>query len=73
MEKRLLEINPELEIQAINEFLRDEAIPELLNNKFDYIVDAIDTLAPRFSYLPCYEKGYPIISSLGSGSKLARN
>lgn len=70
--KRLLEINPELEIQAINEFLRDEAIPELLNNKFDYIVDAIDTLAPKvFLIYHAMKKGYPIISSLGSGSKLA--
>jgi len=46
--KRLLDINPDLKITVLNEFLKDERIPELLDSThFDYIVDAIDTLSPK--------------------------
>ena len=70
--KRLLAINPELNVHVIDEFIRDEAIPALLENKYDFVVDAIDTLAPKvFLIYHTIKKGYPIVSSLGSGSKLA--
>jgi len=69
---RLLDINPELRIHVLAEFLRDEAIPKLLENKFDFVVDAIDTLAPKVFFIyHTMQKGYPLVSSLGSGSKLA--
>lgn len=70
--KRLCDINPELKIHVIQEFIRDEAIPRLLETPFDFVVDAIDTLAPKvFLIYHTMQKGYPLVSSLGSGSKLA--
>lgn len=70
--KRLTDINPELKVHVIAEFIRDKAIPELLENKFDFVVDAIDTLAPKvFLIYHTMQKGYPLVSSLGSGSKMA--
>ena len=52
-------------------FLKDENIPELLDSaKFDFVVDAIDTLSPK-----CYlisnalERKMKIISSMGAGAK----
>jgi len=71
-QKRLIDINPELKVHVIAEFIRDKAIPELLETKFDFVVDAIDTLAPKvFLIYHTMQKGYPLVSSLGSGSKLA--
>ena len=46
--ERFKDINPELELTILPVYLKDEAIPELLDsNKFDFIVDAIDTIAPK--------------------------
>ena len=53
------------------EYLKDERIPELLDSaKFDFVVDAIDTVAPK-----CYliynvlQRRLPIVSSMGAGAK----
>jgi tRNA A37 threonylcarbamoyladenosine dehydratase len=71
-EKRLLDINPDLILHVHHEFLRDEAIPELLSKPFDFVVDAIDTLAPKvFLIYHAMNNGHKLVSSLGSGSKLA--
>jgi len=71
MEKRLKDINPELEVEAIEEFLRDERTFEILKTDFDYVVDAIDTLAPKiFLIQATLKRKIPIISSMGSGGKM---
>ena len=71
MAERLMEINPELEVIAINEFLHSENIERLLEEKFDYVIDAIDTLSPKvFLIHRTLLKGYPIVSSMGSGGKI---
>jgi tRNA A37 threonylcarbamoyladenosine dehydratase len=69
--RRLLDINPELKLTVVGTFLKDEAIPELLSTRFDYVVDAIDTLSPKvYLIMTALEKGYPLISSMGAGGKL---
>ena len=46
--KRLLDINPQLQLTVLNEFLRDERTEEvLLSAPFDYVVDAIDSFSPK--------------------------
>ena len=71
LEKRLLDINPNLKIHSFNEFLKDERIPELLDSvRFDYVVDAIDTLSPKvFLIQHAIERKIPLISSMGAGAK----
>ncbi len=71
MQRRLLDINPGLELTAINEYIRDERMMELLQSqKFDYVIDAIDTISPKlFLMIHCLELGYPIVSSMGAGGK----
>ncbi len=71
MTKRLKDINPDIEITAISEFIRDDYMKEILNEDFDYVVDAIDTLSPKI-YLIYHSlnKGLKIISSMGAGGKL---
>lgn len=69
---RLRDINPALDIRTIAEYLRDERTIEVLeSDTFDYVVDAIDTLAPKvFLIAQAYERGIPVVSSMGSGGKI---
>lgn len=70
MGERLKDINPDLELTAIHEYLRDDRMKEVLNENFDYVVDAIDTLSPKTYLLKiCVERNLRIISSMGSGAK----
>jgi tRNA A37 threonylcarbamoyladenosine dehydratase len=68
---RLLDINPELKLTKIDEFIKDERVIEILDKGFDYVVDAIDTLSPKL-YLIYHsvQKGIPIVSSMGAGGKI---
>lgn len=68
--ERLLSINPELEIEVRDVFLKDDAIPELFCQSYDYVVDAIDTLSPKvFFIFQALQNKNRLISSMGSGSK----
>lgn len=70
MKDRLYDINPEIEILSVEEYIKDQAIIDLVEKPYDYIVDAIDTLAPKV-YLLYYARKYgqKIISSMGAGGK----
>lgn len=69
--QRLLEINPEIKLHLIPEFLRDEAMVSLLESKrFDYVVDAIDTLSPKVYLLfLSLKNNLKVVSSMGSGGR----
>ena len=70
MARRLKDINPHIRLHALDEFIRDERIFEILETSHDYIADAIDTLAPKiFLIKTALERNIPIISSMGSGGK----
>ncbi|RHU26209.1 tRNA threonylcarbamoyladenosine dehydratase [Parabacteroides sp. TM07-1AC] len=70
--RRLLDINPRLKLTILNEFLRDERTDEVLSSqKYDFIVDAIDSLSPKVYLLAyAYKHDIPIVSSMGAGAKL---
>lgn len=72
IEKRIKDINPDVNINVISTFLKDENIPELINSaNFDFIVDAIDTISPKVYLIKtAIEKNIPIISSMGAGAKM---
>ncbi len=72
MQQRLLDINPQLDLTVMNEFLTEESIPALLKSQcFDYVVDCIDTLSSKVALIrTCYENKIPMVSSLGAGGKL---
>ena len=69
--ERLLDINPELKLTVIQEYIKDERMIEILEKGYDYVVDAIDTLAPKvFLIFHSLNRKYPIVSSMGAGGKL---
>jgi len=70
--KRLRDINPEANIKAIQAYLKDENIPQILgSDHLDCVVDAIDTLSPKVHLiLNCLNLKIKVVSSMGSGGKL---
>lgn len=72
MARRLFDINPEIKLNVITEFVENERIEEiLLSEKYDYIVDAIDTLTPKIQLIAAALKfNFPLVSSMGAGGKL---
>lgn len=69
--ERLKDINPELELHTVNRFIKDSETDELLDSaKFDYVVDAIDTLSPKLALIKgALDRGIPLVSSMGAGAK----
>jgi len=71
MSERLLSINPELELISIKEFITPEMVEQLFKHTYDYIIDAIDSITPKITFLKlAYQYKIPIISSMGAGAKL---
>jgi tRNA A37 threonylcarbamoyladenosine dehydratase len=69
--RRLLDINPEANIKALNIFIDGASASEILKEKFDYVVDAIDTLTPKVELLECcIISKTPVVSSMGSGGRI---
>ena len=70
--ERLKDINPELQLSVIAEYIKDEKTDEILDSQhFDYIVDAIDTLSPKLALIKgALDRNIPIVSSMGAGAKL---
>ncbi len=70
--ERLMDINPKLKLKVVPEYIKDEKTDEILDSdKFDYVVDAIDTLSPKLALIKgCLDRNIPIVSSMGAGSKL---
>ena len=69
--ERLLDINPDIQLTVRKEFIRDERIEELLDAaKYDYLVDAIDSISPKvFLLYHAFQRQIPIVSSMGAGAK----
>lgn len=71
--KRMLEINPKANITALNLFL-EEATMEQLQEDYEYIIDACDTVATKILLMKyAEEKHIKIISSMGTGNRLNPN
>ena len=68
---RFRDINPALELRVLPVFLKDENIPELLDDAaYDFVVDAIDTLAPKCHLIAeSMKRHIKIVSSMGAGAK----
>lgn len=68
---RFRDINPDIRLDVLPVYLKDEAITELLDSeRFDFVVDAIDTVAPKcYLIYNALKRGLKIVSSMGAGAK----
>ncbi len=71
MKNRILDINPNVKVNAINCFYNAEASAQFDFSKYDYVIDAIDTVSAKIDIIEkCYSLNVPVISSMGAGNKL---
>ena len=71
MKKRLLDINPEANIEIFKTFYLPDNSDEFDFTSYDYVVDAIDTVSAKLDIIEkCLKANTPIISSMGTGNKL---
>ena len=71
MAQRLKDINPELELTPIKEFLSPERAFELVTKDFDYVLDCIDSVSPKLALIKaCRRRKIKIVSSMGAGGKM---
>ncbi len=72
MAERLKAINPELTLHVVKTFINPEAVDEILSaHTYDYIVDAIDSVTPKITFLKeAFQRKIPIVSSMGAGGRM---
>lgn len=71
MKERILDINPECEVELFDSFYLPEKAEEFHLTQFDYIIDAIDTITAKIDLAVIAEQmGIGIISAMGAGNKL---
>ncbi|MES2864010.1 MAG: tRNA threonylcarbamoyladenosine dehydratase [Bacteroidota bacterium] len=68
---RLMDINPELNLTLVEEFLSPERALEIVTPEFDYVLDCIDSITPKLNLIiAAKRKHVKIISSMGAGGKM---
>ena len=71
MKARVLEINPNIEVIAYKEMYTSETASKLLDESYDYVVDAIDMVTSKIDLIERTKAmGIPIISAMGAANKL---
>lgn len=71
MKERMLDINPDVDVRIHNKFFLPDNADEFPFGEYDYVVDAVDTVAAKLEIITrCQAMGVPVISSMGAGNKL---
>ncbi|MCF6766779.1 tRNA threonylcarbamoyladenosine dehydratase [Thiotrichales bacterium 19S11-10] len=71
MADRIRDINPNCQVDTIEDFILRDQMDDILSEPFDYVLDAIDSLVCKVAYMrTAHEKGYRVISSMGAGGKI---
>ncbi|SEQ04170.1 tRNA threonylcarbamoyladenosine dehydratase [Flavobacterium urocaniciphilum] len=71
---RLMDINPELNLTRVEEFLSPERAKEIVTEDFDYVLDCIDSVTPKLNLIVAAKrKKVKVISNMGAGGKLLSN
>lgn len=67
---RLMDINPELKLIRLKEFLSPDRAYDLVTTDFDYVLDCIDSITPKLNLImSARRKKVKIISNMGAGGK----
>lgn len=71
MKQRIADICPETKVVTYERFIGRDNLDDILAEKPDYIIDAIDTVTAKLALVEkAAEYGIPLISSMGTGNKL---
>ncbi len=71
MRQRILDINPDCEVNALRMFYLPENANEIRIQDYDYVLDCIDTVAAKIDIIRrCHELHVPVISSMGAANKM---
>ncbi len=71
MKERVLAINPNCRVEAIQQFYDKEQRDHLIRSDYTYIVDGIDSITAKIDLIvTAMGKNIPIVSSMGAGNKL---
>ena len=71
MKDRILDINPDCRVRAINDLYNEENKEKFFDTRYTYIADCIDLVSCKLSLIQnALEQDIPIISALGTGNKL---
>ncbi|MFM7901253.1 MAG: ThiF family adenylyltransferase, partial [Bacteroidota bacterium] len=71
MAERLRAINPEIELNVVQEFVNPEMVKAQLVHQPDYIIDAIDSITPKLTFISmAHQSQIPLVSSMGAGAKV---
>ncbi len=71
MKDRILDINPEANVEVFNCFYLPDNKEEFDFSKYDYVIDAVDTVTAKIDIVvECDKLGIPVISSMGAGNKI---
>lgn len=69
--KRILEINPSINITAVKDYIDSNNVDKYITDKYDYVVDAIDSIDSKIALIKtCKLKNIKIISSMGMANRL---
>ena len=71
MAQRLMDINPELILHEINQFLKPDDIESILDHPYSFVLDCIDSVTPKLMIIKrCKQNKLKFISSMGAGGKM---
>ena len=71
MKKRILDINPECEVIAIQDFYTEDTYPVFYEKPLDFVIDACDTVTFKIHLIKyCLANNIPVISVMGAANKL---
>lgn len=70
--ERIHDINHEAGILALQDFVTPDNVADILSQQdYDYVIDAIDTVAPKTALIiECMKRHIPVISSMGAGGRV---
>lgn len=71
MAERLMAINPQIQLNVVQNFVDPLLVQEQLATNPDYIIDAIDSITPKITFIKmAFESKLPLVSSMGAGAKI---
>ena len=71
MKERILDINPNANVETHQEFYMPNSESNIINNELSYVVDCVDTVTAKLEIITqCKKLNIPVISAMGTGNKL---